>query len=698
MEKAHRIFIWKKAPFVRLLLPVIVGIILEYYFRIKIPAIIASGIISLVLLLAFSFLRESKKYSLRRIQGVIVSLLLAVFGLFITWQKDIRNHQNWYGKTYHDSSFLVARIMEPPIEKAKSYKALASVESVINNDTEKITRGKIVVYFTKDSSSKRLRYGDKIIIGKGLKDIKNSGNPAGFNYARYMAFQQIFQQCYLKKSDWILLQERNSNPFKKTLFDTRDFVIKVIDRYISGENESALAKALLIGYRVDLDKDLVQAYSNAGVVHLIAISGLHLAFIYGLLLWITLRIPLLKKAKITRLIAIIFCLWFFAFLTGASPSVMRAAVMFSFISVGNIFLKRASVYNSLCASAFLLLCFDPYLLWNVGFQLSYLAVVGIVALQKSIYNWLYFKNKILDYTWKLASVSIAAQLFTIPLCFYYFHQMPLLFLITNLIAIPLATVALCGCITLIVVSPFGILPVYLGKVVSIFLFAMNYAVRSVNSFPLLLWENVSISVWETIILYIIFISFLTWLFKRNSLSLKLGLLLTLVFSAFTFFDKWNSVRQKKIIVYNVPMHSAIDFIDGHQYHLLADSGFIHDRLLQKYNLSPARISLNANNNGGVINPSFQNSNFYQFYNKKFLIIDTPNSYQPLPKKIALDYIVISKNPKIKIRDIAQTFDCGQYIFDGSNSLWKIDQWKKECEELHLQSHSVAEQGAFVINQ
>jgi competence protein ComEC len=698
MGRSYQIFIWKKAPFLRLLVPLIVGILLEYYFNIKIRTIIYSGIISLILLFAFAFLTESKRFALRWIHGIMISLFLVLFGSFISWQKDIRNHKNWYGNFYRDSSFIVVRIVEPPVEKAKSFKTVAAVESCMNNGLQRDVTGNVIIYFAKDSFSKQLHYGDKIIVSKQLKDIKNSGNPAGFDYARYMAFQQIFQQVYLNKKEWLLLPIRDVNPYKQALFRTRDFVVKTISRYIPGENESGLAKALLIGYRIDLDKDLMQAYSNAGVVHIIAISGLHLALIYGLLLWITLRTPLLKKAKVPRIAVILFCLWFFVFLTGASPSVMRAAVMFSFISIGSIFQKRSSVYNSLSASAFLLLCFDPYLLWDVGFQLSYLAVLGIVALQRSIYNWLYVKNKILDYIWKMGSVSIAAQIFTIPICFYYFHQLPILFLIANIIVIPLSTVALCGCIVLILATPFGTLPVYIGKLVSVFLFAMNYSVRSVNLLPFLLWNNVSISVWETILLYIIFIFFLTWLFMKNTLALKFGLAFTLVFSTSIFLDKWSSFGQKKIIVYNVPMHSAIDFIDGGQYQLVADSGILHDPLLQKYNLYPARISLSANNSRRLIDPIFHNNNFYQFYNKKLLMIDTAKLYLPSPKKIFLDYMVISKNPKIKIRDLAQAFDCSHYIFDASNSLWKIEQWKKECEELHLQFHSVSEQGAFVINQ
>ncbi|HUZ57675.1 MAG TPA: ComEC/Rec2 family competence protein [Hanamia sp.] len=544
---------------------------------------------------------EAIRYRFRSLQGIFIFIFLIIFGLFITWQKDARNHKNWYGQNYNDSSFLIATINEPPVEKAKSYKALAAVESCITNGFQKTARGNIIIYFAKDSFSNHLKYGDKIIIGKALQSIKNSGNPGSFNYSQYLAFQNIFHQCYLQKKDWILLKGNNANAFKNTLFNTREYIVKTIDKYITGKNESALANALVVGYKVDLDKDLVQAFSNAGVVHLIAISGLHLALIYGLLFWITLQIPILKNSKTVRILVIILCLWFFALLTGASPSVMRAAVMFSFISVGSIFKKRASVYNSLCVSAFALLCFDPFLLWNVGFQLSYLAVLGIVVLQKPVYHWIYTKNKILDLIWKMASVSIAAQMFTVPLCFYYFHQLPLLFLVVNLIAIPLATLALWGCIVLLILSPLGVLPVYFGKLVSGVLWLMNHSVLFISTLPFALWNNVSISVFETILLCIIFISFIYWAINKNKLAFKIGLTFALIFSVIISVNKWNFYRQKKIVVYNIPFHSAIDFIDGNKYHLVSDKDLSEDKLLQNFNLKPARILFMANDKSNIKN-------------------------------------------------------------------------------------------------
>jgi competence protein ComEC len=320
-----------------------------------------------------------------------------------------------------------------------------------------------------------------------------------------------------------------------------------------------------------------------------------------------------------------------------------------------------------------------------------------VVSQKAIYHWLSFKNKILDATWKMASVSIAAQIFTIPLCFYYFHQLPLLFLIANILVIPLATVALWGCIGLIALSPLGIVAFYFGKLVTIFFWLMNHSVLLISALPFALWNNVSISVFETILLYVIFIAFIYWLIKRNRTAFKIGLAFTLIFSIVMFFKKWDSKLQQKMIVYNIPYHSAIDFIDGNKYYSLADSSLSEDKLLQNFNLQPARVSLSANNQSNAGNLVFLQNNFYQFYNKKIIIIDNSISYLPIEKKVAVDYLIISKNPKIKIAELEKFFECKKYIFDASNSLWKIDQWKKECEELHLQSHSVSEQGAFVVN-
>jgi competence protein ComEC len=697
MAKAYKIYIWKKAPFIRLLLPLIAGIIFEFYF--KFPILIISIVFSALVLayIIFRILPLAYRFKLQSFLGIIVTLFMIDTGLFVTWHKDIRNQAYWYGEHYDSTSFIIATVREPPIEKNKSYKAIATVGAIIKKDSVYSAKGNLLLYFAKDSLQNHPGYGDRIIIKKKLTRIKNSGNPSAFNYERYCAFQQIFHQCNLKKNDWVLLKGKEVTAYNQAIFKTRQGIINVLNKYITGSEEAALANALLIGYKVDLDKDLVQAYTNVGVVHLIAISGLHLALIYALLLWLTARIPFIKRFKIVRLVLVLLCLWFFSLLTGASASVLRAAVMFSFIATGLTFNKRSSIYNSLASSAFVLLCYDPFMLWDVGFQLSYFAVAGIVIVQPFIYNWFYFGNKLMNETWKLAAVSLSAQVFTLPICIYYFHQLPVMFLLSNIIAIPLSTVALWGCIILVFVSPVHLIALYLGKGVSASIWLLNHIVLLINGIPFSLWDGISLSVTGTIILYMVFIFFLYWLIKKNMTAFKLGVLSSLVLAGMIAVEKWNLSHQEKIIVYNVPSYKAIDFVDGNRYQFVGDDDLARDGLLQNFHLKPGRISLMLNNKEENLATLYRHNNFYQFHNKRILIIDSAVVYIPLAEKMYVDYIIISKNPKIFISKLAAVFNCNIYIFDASNSLWKIDKWKYGCEELHLQFYSVPEQGAFVTD-
>lgn len=697
MRNYYHIFIWKKAPFLRLLIPVISGIVLQFYVHTPISSIAYLAIISAILLSIFSLLPASTRFRFQVIQGLLISLILILLGSYLEWHKDIRNDAIWYGKFRTSKKIIIATITEPLQEKAKSFKAVVNSDAVIVNGKEQETTGKFLVYFSKDSTSQKLKYGDRIIVNKVLSPILNSGNPASFDYKQYCAFHQLYHQVYLKENEWTLLPAKNKNRWYSFIFSIREKVVSILDKYLGKTNESSIAKALLIGYKVDLDKDLVQAYSNAGVVHIIAISGLHMGIIYAILLWLFSMLPFAKKSKLLRLILILAGLWIFAILTGASPSVVRAALMFSFIIVGNAFSKTGSVYNSIAASAFFLLCFNPFILWDAGFQLSYLAVLGIVVAQKPIANWFYFENKLLQKSWQLAAVSLSAQLFTLPLSLYYFHQLPLIFLLSNHVAIPLATLVLCGCLILIVISPITIAAFYFAKIVFGAIWLLNHSVLFFNSIPYSLWTSISISVIETFLLYLIITSAVFAFIRKNKTVLKYAMALLLCFVSFKTFNKWQLYHQKKIIVYNIPRHKAVEFIDRNNFFFSGDTEVVNDKLLNSYNLKPVQIAFQLKGAPDKLNHFFSKNNFYQFYNSRILMIDSSFTNYKSGKKVKVNYILISKNPRIKIADVAENFDCKNYIADASNPPWKIEQWKKECEELHLHFHSVSEQGAFVIN-
>ena len=635
------------------------------------------------------------------LQGVIIQLLLICFGLLITWQKDIRHDSKWYGNYYKDSSYLVVRIDEPLVEKTKSFKANGYVESVLQNGNSISCKGKMLLYFSKDSGKNDLHYGDKILVNKNLQTIKNSGNPGAFNYQRYAAFQQIFHNVFLKEKDWVILNGaggKHINHLKQFIFSAREYVLTVLRKSVgAGKDELSIAEALLIGYTNDLDKDLVQAYSNTGVVHIIAISGMHLGLIYVMLVWLFAKIPLVNKSKLLQVILILSCLWLFSLLTGAGASVLRSAVMFSFIALGNSFSKKASIYNSLAASAFVMLCYNPYYLWDVGFQLSYLAVLGIVIFQKPIYNCLYLKNKWVNKLWELVSISTAAQLLTFPACIYYFHQFPNLFLITNIIAVPLSGIILYTEIALVALSWIPFAGLYLGKLVAGLVWSMNKLILWVNDLSFAVWDKIPSTVLSTWLLYAVVIGLSGWLISRNKKSFLFGICCLFVFTGMNAYNRWQFSHQQKLIVYNIPQHQAIDFVSGTNYQFAGDSILLEDGGLQNIHLKPGRIALQQNKKVDTISTIFQQKIFYQFNNKRILVIDEPLMIESLTKRMDVDLIIISKNPKLYIVQLARAFNCRQFVFDASNPLWKIEKWQQECKLLNLKSHSIPAKGAFVYN-
>ncbi len=699
MSRPFAIPIWKTAPFIRLLLPLTAGIVLQWYLQIPLPVIISALISFSIAFLLFLTLPVAVRFKLKALQGFIIQLLFISLGAMLTWQKDIRHDRNWYGNYYRDSSYIVVRIDEPLVEKTKSFKADGYVESIIKNGKAIPCKGKLLLYFSKDSIQPYLNYGDRIIIRKQLQPIKNSGNPGAFNYERYAAFQGIFHNVFLKEKDWELVKAPAvKNAFTAFLYDARAYVLTVLQNNIhTGKDELGIAQALLIGYTNDLDKDLVQAYSNTGVVHIIAISGMHLALIYVLLIWIFTKIPLVKRSKPMQLILVLSCLWLFALLTGASASVLRAAVMFSCIAVGKSLKKKVSIYSSLAASAFLLLCYNPYLLWSVGFQLSYLAVLGIVIFQSPLYNCFYIKNKWVDKVWQLTSVSTAAQLLTFPVCIYYFHQFPNLFLITNIIAVPLSTIILYAAIALTAFSWIPFVGDWLGKLVGAVTWLMNKFILWVNEFSFAVWDKIPATVLSTWILYVVVIGFSSWLIQRNKNYFKMSMVALLAFVMVMSFYKLQTARQLKLIVYNIPKHQAIDLVSGNTYQFIGDSILLKDGLLQNFHLKPGRISQQLLTRKDTLAEIFKYDVFYRFHSKKILIIDRQLNMEPVKQKIDLDLIVISKNPPLDIARLIKVFNCKLIVFDASNSIWKIQKWQQACSALNQSTYTIPASGAFVYN-
>ena len=685
-------YLWNRAPFVRLLFAQMAGIGLQWHLQFSLGVLTACLGICFGAVLLYSFLPLTQKFAFSTSGGAALMACVVFAGAILVWTQDIRHHKNWVGHAYRSGSYVAVTLKEPLVEKPNSYKALARFEA-ISTDSLRPASGQLIIYFKKDASLKRLGYGSQIVFKKPLQEIKNAGNPGSFDYKQYSLFQGITHQVYLTATDFELLPHKTKNLFEETIFNSRTWLLNVLKKYIRGVKEQGLAEALLIGYKDDLDKNLVQAYSNTGVVHVIAISGLHLGLIYWLLLLLTRPFTKNKHLAWPRQLVIVVGLWSFSLLAGGQPSVLRSAVMFSCMALGEVLSRKTSIYNTLALSAFLLLCYNPYWLWDVGFQLSYAAVASIIMFFRPVYNWFYFSNKLLDFLWKLNAVTIAAQLLTLPVSVYHFHQIPTLLLFTNMLAVPLSSIILIGEIILCALFFLEPLALGFGNILTQLIYFMNTYIERFDSLSFSVWNGLSISIFQTLLLWALILAFCSWLMEKKKGFLWVGMVGLVLFLSLRLVSFVQTHQQKKLIVYNVPRHQAIDLVVAHRYYFIGDSAVLYDDFIRNFHLQPSRIQ-NRTRWGGVHLPPVKN---FDFYHKRIALVDSTWNVQAQPSGAPLDLLILSGNPRLSLSALVPSLAVRQIVIDGSVPAWKARLWRRDCDSLGIPCHDVGEKGAFVLN-
>ena len=299
--------------------------------------------------------------------------------------------------------------------------------------------------------------------------------------------------------------------------------------------------------------------------------------------------------------------------------------------------------------------------------------------------------------WQLAAVSIAAQILTFPICIYYFHQFPLLFLLANVIVVPLSSLILYVEIALLTFSWVPVVGDLIGKLMSWLVWLMNEFVRWINGLSFAVWDLIPATMLSTAILYVIVVSIGAWLVNKNKMMFRVAIISSLTFVGEHAYQSLRFQLQKKVIVYNVPQHRSIDLVNGNDYQFIGDSVMLDNAVLQNFHLKPARIALQLTRRIDPVEGFYSAGDLIEFGNKKMFLINKPVRIDSMTPKVAVDYIIISNSPKLYIPQLAKVFDCSLYIFDASNSLWKIAKWKADCDALSLHCFSVPEEGAYVCN-
>lgn len=435
-------------------------------------------------------------------------------------------------------------------------------------DADGAAYGRVLLYLAKDSLMSPLRHGDRLMLRAPLSLVQPAGNPNEFNYARFLRFHHIHHQAYVPHGEWMFLKKGDWSP-RRFFIEVRQQMLDVLRRAgLSGEN-FAVAAALVLGYKADLEQTLVQAYAGAGATHVLAVSGLHVGIIYLIINSLLSFLSKLKHGDRIRAGMTVGILVGYAFLTGLSPSVTRAVTMFSFVAVAKSLNRRGSIYNTLACSAIGLIMFDPLIVMQVGFQLSYAAVLGIVIFQPWLAKQATFENKWADKVWEITCVSVAAQISTFPLGLLYFHQFPNLFFVSNLFVIPAATFVLQLGLVAMVAQVWNPLLAFVGLPLRWTIEGMNWLVGLFNAMPYAVTNGIDISIAETLLIYA-FIGTTGWMLIGRQVRMLFPSLVAVVLLAIT--QTWERVEhdtQQELTVYNIRKETAIALMDGTRLNFLA---------------------------------------------------------------------------------------------------------------------------------
>jgi len=701
---------WNTYPLFRLLIPFISGIIFVFYFQVSfnpVWLILAALLIMLISMIS----NRMSGYKFRWVFGVLLYFSVFISGLTSTILRTPKYNDTFFQKSLKQGDVFFVRLTEPIVEKPKSVRAFGNIELKKDSAAWISVSGKVMLYFENDSSAMSLKYGDCILISGEINGIPPPANPHQFDYKTYLANNGIYHQAFLRSGDWKKTNINRANPVFKFSEEARFRMLKILEKNGLNGDEYAVASALLLGYKENLEPELRSQYVGAGAMHILSVSGLHVGIIFVVIGFLLKFLDKIRHGRFLKFTIVLFVIWLYAFITGLSPSVMRASVMFSLFAIKDLRKQQSDPYNTLAASAFILLIFDPFILTKIGFQLSYAAVLGIIALFKPIYQLMIFKNKTGDYIWQIIAVSLAAQIGTFPISVLYFHQFPTYFLPANLVVIPLAWLIMVNGIAVMAFFFWGWMAGILALALKNLVFLLNYSVAFVDGLPGSKIEGLVLFMPQVLLIYILFVAITRFFVQKNGIWMVVTLSFTFLLEITFAYNRFKILNQKQLVIYNVLGKTAIDIFLGEQAFSLADSSLLADKNAIDFNLKNARIyagihqisnfSLGQPIKTGIIKqyPVFEvhTPNFVEFNKYRLGIIDKDYDGYLVEKPLKLDYLILKRNPRISISSLKEKFAFKKLIFDGSNNVSSLNRWAEECKNLAIPFHNIKTDGAFVAD-
>lgn len=669
---------FKNAPFVRILIPFIAGILIcvsaHFNANVFYPLIISL----LVLEILFFVKRKTTTQKGKWMFILSTDVFLFLAGVYCCYLYDVRNNKEYYGNYVSEKEQTwVGEVRDLPTEKEKFQKVLMEVKTL---GEKKQLDGKVIVYIRKPFDISVIKPGAVLKVTSNFNSPKAPLNPHEFDYKTFLERKNIYYQCFAESGDVSFVTEATDFSLVNLGLGIKQKIKSAFESGNLNPEAAQLCTALLTGYDDEISLETINAFAHSGTLHVLSVSGLHTGILYAVLVFLLGMIDKHKRFKWLHLIVITLGLWFFVLITGFSPPVLRAAIMLNLIAFGRFYYSYSSLHavNILAVSAFVILIYNPLLIFDVGFLLSYSAVLGILYFEPLFTPLMHSRFGFVNKVWQLTSVSLAAQITTLPITLYLFHQFPLWFVFSNLLVIPLCTVIMfLGLIFLMKMS-------FITSIINLCSSLVFFCIHLTDAPGIGYLDHIDFG-WKDLVCLSLLILFVSVFIKKRNFTYAAGMLSVIIlWQLISLFEVADKKSDRHLSIYHVSKQSVIDLKNETSLifnHNLTESNYnYHVKNNHTFYNYPSKSDMNfdyvKSEYGSVFRMRSENQNaLIGFLKPQYLIIT--NNTEP-------DLSLLSKNLKL-------------LIADGSNSYSNIKKLRQLCDKFAVPFHSTAEKGYLELN-
>lgn len=666
-------------PLTRLTIGFIFGILFANYATFLAPIVGYGCLFLTTIFFAFAYYRAQKLLFQDRLFGMAAYTMAFSIGITTLLIHSAAYQKNHYSKLIaHSNTEQIAQIVLRERLKPTAY-CERYIALVLDIDGAPC-RGKLLVNCYKNGLKSPFKIGAELQIKGEILRPTAPLNPDQFDYALYLKRKSILGQTYIGYRDI----KTNGN-FHRGAFYYADYlrckILENLRKHHFQATELSVLAALILGQQQDINPEIVKDYQFAGAIHILSVSGLHVGFVLLFMQFLLKWVPNTKRNSYFKLTFTLLALWAFAILAGLSPSVVRSVTMFSFLAVGLQLRRQTNVFHTLMVSLLLILLFEPAFIFDVGFQLSYLALFFILWLQPLLSKIWDPEQKIVHYFWQILTVSFAAQIGTLPLSLYYFHQFPGMFFITNIVVIPLLSIIMGLGVLLMLLAALAWVPKLLLLSVEQLILFLNKIIASIASVEQLVWKDLPFNTLMAVSAYLMIIAMVFCVKNFSYKRIAAVLVSILLFQASYFSFKWNAQSHDQWIVFNLRKKTLI-------LEKMADqvTAYTNADLSQG---SPLTVFLTAQFCRLIAQKPIEK--LMVFDNKKILIVDRLGQY---PENTAPDVMLFRDSPPINLERVLKTCRPKVLIADASNYKSYIALWKATCQKEKIPFHATDEKGFY----